>query len=140
MALEPTDVAYYNSARRRIQQTFDYGSDQQKLNRSVSKAQYGWRKHDLTKQFAQARERFGQPYAARGLFRSGIYQNALGNFRADRAQGLSRLATTRGWETTGEGTEKWHTGRAYNEAMLDLDEQKRARLEAIASSLQGYTA
>jgi hypothetical protein len=138
--LDPVAVQYYDSARSRLKRTYQYGAAQQALTRGIGATQYGWRRGDLTRQFAQQRERFGQPYASRGLFRSGIYKSALGDFHSDQARALNRLSITRGWERTNNQTEKSNLAGAYYEGVSDLDAQKRARQEALASMLNGYSA
>ena len=137
-AFDPQDRAFFEAAKRRVRQTYDFGFAQNDLQRRTGKMYYGWRKGDLARQYAEKRQLQPWAYGARGLLNSGIRHEALRDLRESRGRDLSRAAKGWGLESQGYSLASNQLWRARQAALKDLEEQQIARRQAIAASLNGF--
>lgn len=135
---DPQARNYFESARRRAKQTYQFGRQQNRYERDTARQGWEWNYGDARRKFGEARERLPGSFAQRGLLRSGLYRGsggAVADFEARKAEQLQRMQQD--WLTRKRGfslaTDQMR--QAYYSAVADLNEQENARRQAVASSI-----
>lgn len=135
---DPQARSYFEQSRRRAKQTYEFGRQQNKYERTAARQGWRWNYSDANRKFGEARERLPSSFAQRGLLRSGLYRGAGGavaDFEVRKAEQLKRMQ--KDWLTRKRGFDLADTqmGEAYYSAVADLNAQEDARRKAIASSI-----
>ena len=136
--LNPEDYNDFRSAKWRIDDTWANGMAQNQYQKEIAGNQYNRSLADLTRQYAQMRERLPGQYAQRGLLNSGIYQSALARFGTERQAATANLAgayndTYRGYVMA--GTQLEDQRRRATEEVDSQEAARRAAAEALRAAI-----
>lgn len=134
--LGPEDLQFFASGKRRLRQTHDLGRARNVYERGVAETQGGRRLEDLTRQFTQMRERIPGAHAGRGTLNSGIYQGDLADYGRDFTREIGRARQDQSSALGGFDLANQQLGDVYQSAVFDLEEQQKARRQAIAAALR----
>ena len=137
--LDPESVNSFETSRRRVRTTYGQGLAQNTFQKGRLDQAAGRGRFDLMKRFDAMRNKMPGGFAKRGLLNSGIYQESLANYGADRL-----TATNRFEEDTLGAQNQLQLGanqldELYKDALTDIDGQESARRQGIAASLKGLT-
>lgn len=89
--LSADDLNYFQTQKRRVNQTFGYGLDQNQWQRDQSKGQYDRGLADLRAQFGRMRRQLPSSFARGGMLNSGIYARALDDWQSEKIRGEGNL-------------------------------------------------
>lgn len=134
--LNPEDFNYFRQSKRRVDQTYRLGMDQNQYQSETIGNAYGRQRGDLVRQFDQMRDRIPGRMARRGLLNSGIAQKAWSDFSSDRARTYNNLLGTRDDQLAGLTLARGQLESTRRNAHDDLKEQETARLAAVAATLR----
>ena len=136
--LNPEDINYFSTQRRRVKTTYDLGAAQNQYQRNLSNTQYAQSVGDLTNRYDQMRQRLPGSYAKRGLFNSGIYQRGLQDFQQNKLRDFGNLAQMQQQRLAGFTMTDEQLARMYQEtggAGGDIDMAEAARKAAVEALL-----
>jgi hypothetical protein len=133
--LDPAQVHYLTTARRRIRDQYGIGVTQNSYQTRTLRNQYARGKADLSRQFYQARQQLPSPYAQAGLLNSGLYQLGLSRFGQERRGAFGNLSGEFNDELRGLRLARTQLGQVKRQGLRDIDAEEAARRAALASSL-----
>lgn len=137
--LDPAQVNYLATARRRIRDTYALQRTQNAYQTRVLRGQYARGKGDLTRQFYQGRQQLPAPYAQGGLLNSGLYQLGLSRFGEERRAAFGNLSGEYNDELRGLRLASRQLGQVKRQGLRDIESEEAARRAALASSLTRTT-
>ena len=134
--LNPDEVGYFNTARRRVTDSYGIGQAQNAYQRDTAASAFARSQGTLMQRYAQMRDRLPYGYAKRGLLNSGIYQKGLADFAQQKNQAIGDLAGQFQDQNAGFDLAQRQLASVYSGAGMDLDEQEKQREAAVAASLR----
>lgn len=137
--LDPAQVNYLATARRRIRDQYGIGRTQNAYQQRTLRSQYSRGKADLARQFYQGRQQLPSPYAQAGLLNSGLYQLGLSRFGEERRAAYGNLGGEFNDELRGLRLAARQLLQVRRQGLRDIDSEEAARRAALASSLRTVT-
>lgn len=135
--LDPQQTNYLRTARRRILDNYKLGLQQNTYQQRVLRNQRARGRADLRRQFADARLQLPGDYAAAGLLNSGIYQQGLSRFAAERQAAFRNLSGQAEDQLRGLRLARTQLGTVKRQGLADLRQEEAARRAALAASIRG---
>lgn len=137
--LDPQQINYLRTARRRIRDNYALNLAQNKYQRSTLRNQYARGKSDLKREFGQARIELPSAFAGGGTLNSGLYQKAISRFGQEQQSAFGNLRGQFGDEMRGLRLARQQLGTVKRQGLNDIRQEEAARRAALASSLRGAT-
>lgn len=134
--LDPQSVQAYEGAKTRAKQKRDQDLATNAYARFVSQQRFGRTRDDMTKAYAQERDRTPNKYAASGTLNSGLYQQALQDYASRRSQDSSRLDADESYQLGEFDRQATGISTGYESALAEIEAQRQAQIAAIAAALQ----
>lgn len=134
--LNPEDLNWFASSRRRVNDTYNLGLAQNNYQQSVLGNQFARSLGDTTRQFSRMREKMPWAAARRGLMNSGIWNKQLADFGVDKNAAIANLTGQMNDQKFGLQLAQNQLGQIRGSALLDLNDQEAARRAAIAAALR----
>lgn len=135
--LDPAQTHYLRSAAQRIKDNYRLALAQNQYQRRTLRSQYGRGQADLRRQFADARLQLPGDYAGAGLLNSGIYQQGLSRFGAERQAAFRNLRGQFTDQRSGLNLARRQLGAVKRQGLADLRQEEAARRAALAASIRG---
>jgi hypothetical protein len=134
--LNVEDDTYFRQGKRRVKDTYLLGLNQNQYQRDTVRNAYGRQRGDLVQQYAQLRDRIPGSFAARGMLNSGMQEKAWRDFKDQRQNAYANLAGQRDDQLSGLTLARNQLASTRAGTLDDLEEQRTARLAAVASTLR----
>jgi len=119
----------------------DFERDAQKAanqyGRFVSQQRFNRGYENMLRGFDMQRDRLPNSFAARGTMNSGIYQNALGRYAQNRYDVTNDALASQREAERGYDMRDSEIDSRWNMGMLDVEQEKQARIRSLASQLAG---
>ena len=130
-----TESQWFDAQRRNARQQFEFGKAQNRYQASIAKAQHGWDKADLLRQYSDARKGLAGSYVQGGRFGGGMYHEGLTRLGLDKLRDLRRVSDAYGLQKTGFRQTYEQLAGARSTTLQNLTEQENAlkkHLDAVA--------
>lgn len=137
--LSSDDWNYFQTQKRRVNQTFGYGLDQNQWQRDSATNDHGRKLADLKAQWGQMRAKLPSPYAGAGLLNSGIYARGLDTAQADFNRAQGDLAGGFNDQLAALGLADRQLESVRGNSLNDLDSAEVARRAAVAEALRSIS-
>lgn len=137
--LSSDDWNYFQTQKRRVNQTFGYGLDQNQWQRDSTTNDHNRRLADLKAKWGQQRAQLPTAYAQRGLLNSGIYARGLDRAQGDFNRAQGDLAGAFNDQLAGLGLADRQLESVRGNSLNDLDSAEAARRAAVAEALRSIT-
>jgi hypothetical protein len=134
--LTADDLNYFQTQKRRVNQTYGYGVGQNQWQRDSAKGAYDRSAADLKAQFGQMRSQLPSAYAKGGLLNSGIYARGLDRFQADRTRARGNLLGDYNAQLSGLSLADRQLESVRRNSLDDLSSAAAARRASVAESLR----
>lgn len=134
--LDPEELSYFRTARRRVQDTYGLGAAQNTFEKGRAGATFARNVGDLTKQFDAMRSKVPWSFAGRGLLNSGLHQKAVADFDVNRTSSFGNLRAQYDDQLGGLDLAAQQLAAVRAGALSDVDDQERSRVAAIAAMLR----
>jgi hypothetical protein len=135
-ALSPEDAAFFGAQQNHLDTTYKQGLATNQYQRGNADLDYQQQLAALQRRYDQARDRLPGSYIGRGLLDSGIYKQGLQDYANARLQDTTDLQQRYQRQQQGFDLQNSQLTDTYNQASTDLENQRKARRQAIASSLR----
>lgn len=132
----PEDWNYFRQSRRRIDDAYMLALPQNQWEARSQANQFQRAKGDMAEQFARQRVQLPQQFAGRGLLNSGIYQDALSKFGANRSRATANLRQQYEEQRFGTDLARQQLEQTRGNALEDIEWQEAARRAAIAATIR----
>lgn len=134
--LTSDDLNYFQTQKRRINQTYGYGIGQNQWQRDTSKGEYDRSLADLRAQFGQMRRQLPAQYAKGGMLNSGIYARGLDQWQSDFTRGQGNLAGQYNNQLAGLTLADRQLESVRRNSLDDLASAGTARRASVAEALR----
>lgn len=124
---------WFAQQERRARSTHSLGQAQNRYERQLANVQQGWRTDDTTRQYDRGRETLHNPWNQRGMMNSGMWQNQLGRFNADRLRDINRTHSMASMQNQGYDLASSQLDTVRDAALEDLRLQQQAYEETLAA-------
>lgn len=134
--LNPEELSYFRTARRRVQDTYGLGAAQNAYEQGAASNAYARSLGDLTRQFDQVRSKLPWNYAGRGMLNSGLYQKGLADYGQDRLRSFGNLRGSYEDQMGGFNLAAQQLAAVKTAGASDIEEQEQSRVASIAAMLR----
>lgn len=134
--LSSDDLNYFQTQKRRVNQTFGYGLDQNQWQRDSSKGDYDRQLRDLKAQFSQSRDKLPSGFAQGGLLNSGIYARGLDEWQSAKTRGEANLSGAYNDQLSGLALADRQLESVRRGSLDDLASASAARRASVAEALR----
>lgn len=134
-SLNADDYNYFQTAKRRVNQTYDLGAAQNQYQRNVLDSDYGNQKAQLAWQYDQMKRQIPGRFAKAGTLNSGLYSNAWDTYRANRNFGTGDMVSRYNQSVQGLDLARNQLLSTKDNALTDVLSQEAAR-KAAADALR----
>lgn len=134
--LSMDEVGFFGRNRRRVDNTWELGSAQNRFQKQAAGETYAQNLGSLTRQFTQMREKMPYGFARRGTMNSGLWGRALGEYATNRSTAFGNLATNYNRQQAGFRLTDEQLANVKSESHKDIDNQEAMRIATIAASLR----
>jgi hypothetical protein len=133
--LTPEDIAYFEIARRRIEDAYQQSLAQNQYETNALRGEQARQEADLIAQLDQLRTGITSEFAGGGLLNSGLYQKALGDFQGARQRQVGMLQGSFADRINALQLARQQIGQTRTGALSDLETERQSRLNALASQI-----
>lgn len=134
--LNPEELSYFRTARRRVQDTYGMGAAQNQFEQGAAKRGYGRKLGDVTRQFDQMRSKIPWGFASRGMLNSGLHQKAVADYGIARTNTIGDLRGAHEDQMGALNLAAQQLGQIRTSTLSDVDEQQQSRVASIAAMLR----
>lgn len=134
--LTPDEIGAFRRQRRRTIEARDQGKAQLRHDRTYANLAHTNAVGDLREQFRRQRVGFDGQFQARGLQRSGIFQNNLRQMLGDQMRQSRDMALRRQEQLGGFNLAQQQIAQTSHGLLADLEDQERRRRDTIAAALR----
>lgn len=134
--LNPDELAYFRTTRRRVQDTYGLGAAQNAYQQQTAGNAYARSLGDLTRQYDSMRSKLPWGYAARGVSNSGIAQKGFADLGQDRIRAFGNLRGGYDDQMGGFNLAAQQLAASRTASLADVDDQEQGRVASIAAMLR----
>lgn len=135
--LDPTEAAAYGARTSQVNTNYQTQLAQNQFNRAGAVAGFRNQQEDLSRGFNKQRQALPYSYNARGLARSGIYKQGLGDFADNQLRTMNRFLQSQQQTLGGYDVEAQGLGQQRTAGLADIEAQKQARRQQLAVQIRG---
>jgi hypothetical protein len=134
--LTSDDLNYFNTAKRRVDQTYKAGLAQNEWQRKAATSAYQRSDGDLRAKFAQARRQLPSAYARAGMLNSGIYARGLDQWQSDKIREQGNLRAGYDQQMAGLSLADRQLAELLWTSTYDINTAHAARQASVAEALR----